>query len=112
MKGLGGKCNSSLMVPGTVSSYSRMFITPIKMTHCQVPLSMTQENNSELFLGNQSVNVAIDDPSDVTEVVSAVIGDDLLQLFAEQSNLHHKQNVEKWKSSLKSLNGLILPALK
>jgi hypothetical protein len=32
-----------------------------------------------------------------------VIGDDLLQLFAEQSNLYHKQNVEKWKSSLKSL---------
>jgi hypothetical protein len=49
------------------------------------------------------VNVAIGDLSDVTQVVSAVIGDDLLQLFAEQSNLYHIQNVEKWKSSLKSL---------
>jgi hypothetical protein len=49
------------------------------------------------------VNVAMGDPSDVTQVVSAVIGDDLLQLFTEQSNLYHKQNVEKWKISLKSL---------
>jgi hypothetical protein len=49
------------------------------------------------------VNVAIGDPSDGTQVVSAVIGDDHLQLFTEQSNLYHKQNVEKWKSSLKSL---------
>ena len=30
-------------------------------------------------------------------------GGDLLELFAEQSNLYHKQNVEKWKSSLKYL---------
>jgi hypothetical protein len=59
--------------------------------------------NLEPFLGNQSVNVAIGDSSDVTQVVSAVIGDELLQLFAQQSNLYHKQNVEKWKSSLKSL---------
>jgi hypothetical protein len=57
--------------------------------------------NSEPFLGNQSVNVAIGDPSDVTQVVSTVTGDDLNQLFAEQSNLYHKQNMEKWKSSLK-----------
>jgi hypothetical protein len=49
------------------------------------------------------VNVAMGDPLDVTQVVSTVIGDELLQLFAEQSNLYHKQNVEKWKSSLKSL---------
>jgi hypothetical protein len=59
--------------------------------------------NLEPFLGNQSVNVAIGDLSDITQVVSTVIGDDLLQLFAEQSNLYHKQNVEKWKSSFKSL---------
>jgi hypothetical protein len=47
--------------------------------------------------------VATGDPSDITQVVSAVTGDDLLQLFAEQSNLYHKQDVEKWKTSLKSL---------
>jgi hypothetical protein len=59
--------------------------------------------NLEPFLGNQSVNDPISDPSDITQVVSAVIGDDFLQLFTEQSNLYHKQNVEKRKSSLKSL---------
>jgi hypothetical protein len=48
------------------------------------------------------VNMAIGDPSDIPQVVTAVIGDDL-QPFAEQSNLYHKQNVKKWKSSLKSL---------
>ena len=36
--------------------------------------------NLEPFLGNLSVNVAIGDPSDVTQVVSTVIGDDLLLL--------------------------------
>jgi hypothetical protein len=46
---------------------------------------------------------AIGDPSDITQVVSAVIGDDLLQPFTKQSDLYHKQNEEKWKSSFKSL---------
>jgi hypothetical protein len=32
-----------------------------------------------------------------------VIGDDLVELFAEQSNLYHRQNVDKWKMSPKSL---------
>jgi hypothetical protein len=35
--------------------------------------------NLEPFLGNRSVNVAIGDHSDVTQVVRAVIGDDLLR---------------------------------
>jgi hypothetical protein len=46
--------------------------------------------NLEPFLGNQGVNVAIGDSSDITQVVSTVTGDHLLQLFAEQSNLYHK----------------------
>jgi len=29
--------------------------------------------------------------------VSSVIGDDLIQLLTEQSNLYHSQNAEKWK---------------
>jgi hypothetical protein len=32
-----------------------------------------------------------------------VIGDDLIELFAEQSNLYHRQNVDKWKISAKSV---------
>jgi hypothetical protein len=31
-----------------------------------------------------------------------VIGDDLVELFGEQSNLYHRQNVDKWKMSPKS----------
>jgi hypothetical protein len=49
------------------------------------------------------VNVDIDDPSDITQVVGGVIGDDLIQLFAEQSDLYHRHNVDKWKISPKSL---------
>jgi hypothetical protein len=59
--------------------------------------------NSEPYLGNQSVNVAIGNPSDITQLVSMVTGDDLLQLFAKQSYLYHKQNVDKLRTSLKSL---------
>jgi len=35
--------------------------------------------------------------------VSSVIGDDLIQLLTEQSNLYHSQNAEKWKVSPKTL---------
>jgi hypothetical protein len=59
--------------------------------------------NVEQFLGNPGVNIYMNDPSDVTQVVSTLIRDDLIQLFAEQSNLYHRQNVDKWKISPKSL---------
>jgi hypothetical protein len=49
------------------------------------------------------VGVDVGDPSDIPQVVSTVIRDDLFQLFTVQSNLCHKQNVEKWKTSLKFL---------
>jgi hypothetical protein len=32
-----------------------------------------------------------------------VIGDDLIELSAEESNLYHRQNVDQWKISPKSL---------
>ena len=35
--------------------------------------------------------------------MSSVIGDDLIQLLTEQSNLYHSQNAEKWKVSPKTL---------
>jgi len=35
--------------------------------------------------------------------VSSVIGDDLIQLFTEHSNLYHSQIAEKWKVSPKTL---------
>jgi hypothetical protein len=41
------------------------------------------------------VNIDIDDPSDITQFVSAVVGDDLIQLFAEQSDLYRRHKVDK-----------------
>jgi hypothetical protein len=38
--------------------------------------------NAERFLGNTVVTVDTDEPSDITQVISAVIRDDLIQLFA------------------------------
>ena len=35
--------------------------------------------------------------------MNSIIGDDLLQLLTEQSNLYHSQNAEKWKVSPKTL---------
>ena len=52
-------------------------------------------------------NQAIDNPESVVEVVSSVIGDDLILLLTEQSNLYHSQNAQKWKISPKTLRGPI-----
>lgn len=43
------------------------------------------------------MNVYTDDPSDINQVVTAVTGDDLIQLHAEQSDLCHRHSVHKWK---------------
>jgi hypothetical protein len=56
----------------------------------------------EGFLGNPGVSVNIENPTDIAQVVSTVIGDGLIELFVEQSNLYHRQNVDRWKMSLKS----------
>ena len=47
------------------------------------------------FLGTTGLNIVIDNPESVVEVVSSVIGDDLILLLTEQSNLYHSQNAEK-----------------
>jgi hypothetical protein len=39
-----------------------------------------------------------DDPSDIPLVVSAVIGDDIAQIFPKQSNLNHGHNFQHLKS--------------
>ena len=41
----------------------------------------------EPFLGTTGLNIVIDNPESVAEVVSSVIGDDLVQLLTEQSKL-------------------------
>jgi hypothetical protein len=63
----------------------------------------------EGFLGNPGVSVNIENPTDRAQVVSTVIGDNLVELFAQQSNLYHRHNVDKRKSPPNPRNGLILP---
>ena len=55
------------------------------------------------FLGTSGVNIVIDHPVSVADVVITVIGDDLIQLLTEQSNLYHRQNEQKWKMLPKTL---------
>jgi hypothetical protein len=59
--------------------------------------------NIEPFLGNTGLNVVTDTPESVVEVVRSIIGDDLILLLTEQSNIYHSQNAEKWKVSPKTL---------
>ena len=63
----------------------------IKQVMCGVKLS------NEPFLGTTGLNIVIDNLESVAAVVSSVIGDDLIQLLTEQSNLYQSQNAEKWK---------------
>jgi len=54
--------------------------------------------SNEPFLGIPGLNIVIDNPESVVEVVSSISGDDLIQLLTEQSNLYHSQNAEKMES--------------
>ena len=49
------------------------------------------------------MNVVIDHPVSVADVVNTVIGDDLIQLLTKQSNLYCRQNEQKWKMLPKTL---------
>ena len=54
-------------------------------------------------LGTTDLNIVIDNPESIVEVVKSIIGDLLIQLLTEQSNLYHSQNAEKWKVLPKTL---------
>jgi hypothetical protein len=45
--------------------------------------------SGELYLGITGLNVVSDNPEEVAEVVSALIGDELIQLFIDHANLCH-----------------------
>lgn len=47
--------------------------------------------NQETFLRTTKLKV-FDNPDIVTEVVTAVIGDELVKLYTDQSNLYHSQS--------------------
>jgi hypothetical protein len=54
------------------------------------------------FLEPQNWKV-FDNPDIVTEVVTAVISDELVQLHTDQSNLYHSLSAHQWKISPKTL---------
>jgi len=64
---------------------------------------MDKKPSKKPFLGTTGLNIVIDNPVSVVEVMSSVTGDDLVLLLTEQSNLYHSQNAEKWKVSPKTL---------
>jgi len=64
---------------------------------------MYKKPSSEPFPGTTGLNIIIDNPESIVEVVSSIIDDDLTLLLTEQSNLYHSQNAEKWKISPKTL---------
>jgi hypothetical protein len=49
------------------------------------------------------LNAIIGNTESLIEVVSAVVGDDLIQLFSEQSSLYCPQTLQQWKVSSESL---------
>ena len=53
--------------------------------------------SNDPFLGTTDLSIVIDNSESVVEVVSSIIGDDLIQLFTEESKLYRSQNAEKWK---------------
>jgi len=58
---------------------------------------------NECFLRTTVLNIINDNPESVNKVVSSIIGEDLILLLTEQSNLYQTQNAEKWKVSPKTL---------
>jgi hypothetical protein len=53
--------------------------------------------SSDPFLGTSGVNIVIDHPVSVADIVNTITGDELIQLLTKQSNLYHRQNEQKWK---------------
>ena len=55
------------------------------------------------FLGTKDLNIVTDNPECVAEVVSSIIGNDLILLLTEQSNFYRSQNAKKWEVLPKTL---------
>jgi hypothetical protein len=49
----------------------------------------------QMLLRNTGLNVVFDSPDSVTEVVSAVIGNELIQLLANQFSLSQSQTAQQ-----------------
>jgi len=68
----------------------------IKQVTCGVKLIKNQAMS--LPLEPQGLNIVIDNPESVVEVVSSIIGDNLIHLLTEQSILYHSQNAKKMEN--------------
>jgi len=94
---------SSVVVVTSVSETSTIEEESSDNITSNVWCKMNKKPSNEPFLGTIGLNIVIDNPESVAEVVTLVIGDDLILLLTEQSNLYHSQNAKKWKVSPKTL---------
>jgi len=78
----------------------------IKQVMCVVKL--IKESSNEPFLGTAGLNIVIDNPESVVEVLSLIVDDDHIHLLTKQSNLHHSQNTEKREVLPKTLKWSII----
>jgi hypothetical protein len=60
-------------------------------------LKLMKKTSNKPFLGTTGLNVVINNPELVAEVVSSTICDDLTQLFTEQFNLYRCQDAQQCK---------------
>jgi hypothetical protein len=61
------------------------------------------DGKNQTILGTSGLNIEIDNPESVVEVMNSITSDDLILLFTEQSNLQHSQDAQQWKVSPKTL---------
>jgi hypothetical protein len=59
--------------------------------------------NLEPFEGVKGLTYTPQNPSSISEAVDHYCGDQFFKIFAEQSNLYHNQNLDKHKTSSKTL---------
>jgi hypothetical protein len=73
----------------------------VMIKHVMCCVKLIKKPSNEPFLGTTGLHIVIDNPESVVEVLNSIIGDDLLQLLTEQSNLYHGQMPKIGKSPLK-----------
>jgi hypothetical protein len=78
-------------------------VTQIDLMTKQVLRGAKLIKKNQTILGTTGLNMVIDNPESVVEVVNSITSDDLILLFNEQSNLQHSQNAQQWKVSPETL---------
>jgi len=60
--------------------------------HVMCGIKLIKNPSNERFLGTTVLNIVTANPESVVEVMSSIIGDDLIKLLTEQSNFYNSQN--------------------